>query len=402
MGAAGGLIRANSQTTINMGKFDFIDATFEARRQANQVRRLRDMTPLDGAYMQVDGRRLLNCCSNDYLGLSRHPLLAERAGVFAQRYGAGATASRLVCGNYPCFSELEARLAWLKQTSAALILNAGYQANATLLPALCDRAALILSDELNHNSIINGCRLARCTVKRYAHNDPQDLERLLAENADQGFSRIVIVTETVFSMDGDIVDLDALVSLAETYNAILMVDEAHATGVFGEKGMGLSCGKAVDVVMGTFGKGGGGFGAYVACSGRILEYLVNYCQGFIYSTGLPPAVVGEIDAALELIPEMEDRRRMVLENAAWFRERMAGLGLDTGPSASQIVPVVVGDENDALDLSRYLEEKGFLVVAIRPPSVPPKKSRVRVSLSALHTRADVERLADAFEQWRAA
>ncbi|MDY6904378.1 MAG: 8-amino-7-oxononanoate synthase [Thermodesulfobacteriota bacterium] len=382
-----------------MNKFDFIHNAFEQRKQADQVRQLRDITPVEGGYVQVDDKKLLNCCSNDYLGLSRHPLLVQRAGEFAARYGAGATASRLICGNYKCFSDVEVKLAALKQTEAALILNAGYQANATLLAALCDRSSLILSDALNHNSIINGCRLARCSVERYAHNDPADLARKLAENADKGFSRMIVVTETVFSMDGDIVDVDALVNLTRTFNAILMVDEAHATGILGEKGMGLSCGRDVDVVMGTFGKGGGGFGAYVACSDQVREYLINFCAGFIYTTGLPPAVVGEIDAALDLIPRMGDERQQVHDNAAYLRKRLAGMGFDTGASASQIVPVLTGDEKKALDLSKWMEKRGFLVVAIRPPSVPDNQSRVRVSLSALHTRSDIERLADAFGHW---
>lgn len=360
---------------------------------------MREVMPLDGAYVQVDGKKLLNCCSNDYLGLSRHPLLVQRAGEFAALYGAGATASRLICGNYKYFSDVEAKLAELKQCEAALILNAGYQTNATLLSALCDRTSLILSDELNHNSIINGCRLARCTVKRFAHNDLADLERQLFENANKGFSRIVVATETVFSMDGDVVDVDALVKLARHYNAILMVDEAHATGVFGSNGMGLSCGRNVDVVMGTFGKGGGGFGAYVACSRTMREYLINYCAGFIYTTGLPPAVAGTISAALELIPKMNAERQKIHDNAAYLRRRLSGMGLNTGASDSQIIPVVVGDENQALNLSLWLEEKGFLVVAIRPPSVPPNQSRVRVSLSALHTHEDVARLAEALAQW---
>ncbi|MEW6076695.1 MAG: 8-amino-7-oxononanoate synthase [Thermodesulfobacteriota bacterium] len=384
-----------------MDKFDFIDREFQRRQAANQVRRLRRVIPRDNGRIELNGRTLINVSSNDYLGLSRHPLLAERAAAYLEKYGAGATASRLICGNYACVEETEEKLAALKQTPAALIFNAGYQANATLLPALCDRKSLILSDRLNHNSIIAGCHLSRCAVKPFVHNDMDDLERLLAENAASGFSRIVIVTETVFSMDGDTGDIDRLSSLAKRFGAILMVDEAHATGVFGDNGMGLACGAGADLVMGTFGKGCGSFGAYVACSRKMREYLINCCPGFVYSTGLPPAVIGAIDAALDLIPGMAEERRRLLDNAAFLRKRLNGLGLSTGASATQIIPVIMGAENKALSLSAWLEELGFLAVAIRPPSVPADQSRLRISLSAALDRRDVEALAGAIEQWTA-
>jgi 8-amino-7-oxononanoate synthase len=382
-----------------MDKFSFIDTEFQRRQEADQVRRLRQITPLDHGRVELNGRRLINVCSNDYLGLSRHPLLRQRAAAFLEQYGVGAPSSRLICGNYPCFEETERKLALLKQTPAALLFNAGYQANATLLPALCDRNALILSDRLNHNSIIAGCRLSRCTVKQFAHNDVADLEKQLLDNVSKGFSRIVIITETVFSMDGDTCDMDRLTALAERFGAILVVDEAHATGVFGENGMGLACGAGADIVMGTFGKGCGSFGAYIACSEKMREYLINCCPGFIYSTALPPAVIGAIDAALDLIPGMTAERKRLLDNAAFLRQQLNALGLSTAASATQIIPVITGEEKRALSLSAWLEKRGFLAVAIRPPSVPADQSRIRISLSAAHTRPDVESLAEAFAAW---
>jgi 8-amino-7-oxononanoate synthase len=382
-----------------MNKFDFIDQERRRRNEANQLRVLRSVTPLDKGRVEINGRTLINVCANDYLGLSRHPLLLERAAAYLRKYGAGAPSSRLVCGNYACFAETESKLAALKQTPAALLFNAGYQTNATLLPALCDRHSLILSDRLNHNSIIAGCRLSRCAVELFAHNDIDDLENRLRLNADRGFSRMVIVTETVFSMDGDVCDLDRLAALADRYGAILVVDEAHATGVLGEKGMGLTCGKQIDVVMGTFGKGCGSFGAYVACSEKMREYLINCCPGFVYSTALPPAAVGAIDAALDLIPQMDEARRRLLANAAFLRRRLNQMGLSTAASTTQIIPVIVGREKKALALSAWLEARGFLAVAIRPPSVPAEQSRIRISLSAVHDRPDVEDLAAAVEEW---
>ena len=385
-----------------MDKFDFIEQEFERRRQKSQVRRLREVVPLEGARVSIDGQSVLNFCSNDYLGLSRHPLLTQRAGEFMSRYGAGTTASRLICGNYACFKQVEEKLARLKQTESALILNAGFQANATILPVLCDEQTLLLSDQLNHNSLIHGCRLSRGTTWTFAHNDMSDLEKKLLAGRQKNFSRMVIVTETIFSMDGDVCDLEKLLALAEEFEALLVVDEAHATGVVGENGMGLAAGKKVDVVIGTFGKGCGSFGAYVACSARMREYLINCCAGVIYSTALPPAVIGEIDAALDLIPQMETERQQLQDLANYLRSRLAEMGLATGDSASQIIPVLLGGEQQALELAQFLEQQGFLAVAIRPPTVPPGASRIRISLSALHTMDEVELLAAAIEQWRSA
>ncbi|MFP4039540.1 MAG: 8-amino-7-oxononanoate synthase [Desulfosudaceae bacterium] len=381
-------------------KFQFIDAEFDRRRRSGQVRQLRPVIPAEGAAVMINGRRLINFCSNDYLGLSRHPRLRERAAAFMEEYGAGATASRLICGDYAGIGRVEKKLADAKQTESALLFPTGYQANATLLPTLADKNALIFSDRLNHNSIIAGCRLARCAVRPYAHNDMADLERQLQAVRPDDYSRIIIVTETVFSMDGDICRLDDLIALAGRFGAILVVDEAHATGVIGQDGLGLTRGQAVDVVMGTFGKSCGGFGAYIAGSEKLRQYLINCCPGFIYTTAPPPAVVGAMEAALELIPRMDKERRHLHQMADLLRTALKSAGFDTGHSASQIVPVIIGREDETLDLSRHLEQRNFLAVAIRPPTVPPGQSRIRVSLAAPHTRFEVESLAAALLEWR--
>ncbi len=382
-----------------MGKFDFIDRELDDREEKALYRRLRSVAPLPGPMVEMAGLPHLVFCSNDYLGLSRHPLLRERAALFAEKFGAGAAASRLVCGNYTCFDVVEEKLAALKGTEAALVLNAGYQANFTLLQALTDRKSLILSDRLNHNSIIMGALLARCKVLRFQHNDMAHLERLLAENRSAGFSRTVIVTESVFSMDGDQSDIDTLADLARRFDAILMVDEAHATGVLGPGGMGLTCGKSVDLTMGTFGKAGGSYGAYIACSRKMREYMINRCNGFIYTTGLPPAVVGAIDAALDLMPGMDAERAHIHRLADRLRAALADMGLSTGTSSTQIVPAIVGTEADTLALSRHLEAGGILATAIRPPTVAKGESRIRLAVTALHTQAHVERLIGAFGAW---
>jgi len=382
-----------------MNKFDFIDIELASRVEKSRLRRLRNADPQSGPVVEMDGKRRIVFCSNDYLGLSQHPLLKERAVEYARRFGAGSTASRLICGNLPCFEQVEKKLADLKGTASALVMNSGWQANISLLPALTDRKSLILSDRLNHNSLIMGCLLSRCRVIRFRHNDMDHLEKLLEENKTADYSRIVIATESVFSMDGDTSDIDRLVALARDFEAILLVDEAHATGVLGPRGMGLTCGKGVDVVMGTFGKALGSFGAYIACSERIREYMVNCCSGFVFSTGLPPAVLGAVDAALDLVPEMDNARTALHAGADRLRSSLQKMGWSTGPSTTQVVPVLVGSDRDALELSGFLEDRGILASAIRPPTVPEGESRIRISVSALHTDDHLNQLIDAFEAW---
>ena len=341
---------------------------------------------------------MLNFCSNDYLGLARHSLLKQRSAEFMARYGAGSTASRLICGSYECFEHVEKKLADLKQTESALILNSGFQANVSVLPALASPGTLILSDQWNHNSLIQGALLARCRKIVFKHNDLADLRRLLVKNRDRGFNRILIVTESVFSMDGDQSDIDALVALAAEFQALLVVDEAHATGVLGEEGMGLSCGRNVDVVIGTFGKACGSFGSYIACSEKLRDYFINCCSGFIYTTALPPSVIGSIDAALDLIPTLKKERLELYRKADFVRSSLKELNYNTGPSTTQIIPIIVGDEQGTMELSNWLERNGILATAIRPPTVPKGQSRIRLTLSAAHPWEDVEKLINIIKQ----
>lgn len=380
-------------------KFDFMRAELARRQQAGQLRSLRTWEPCGRARVRAEGRELVNFSSNDYLGLASHPLVRARAIEFVEHYGAGATAARLVCGSQPGFAQVEPTLAALKQTERALVLNSGYQANVSLLPALVDRRTLILLDRLCHNSLVQGALLGRGRLRRYRHGDLDHLRTLLAESAATP-SRRVIVTESVFSMDGDISDIDALVELAGEFDALLVIDEAHATGVLGERGMGLTCGKAVDLCVGTFGKALGSFGAYVACGEKVWEYLVNCCPGFIYTTALPPAVLGAVDAALELVPQMDAQRRTLLAHANYLRGALRAQGWDTGTATAQIVPLMVGAEGAALALNAYLEKNGVLAAAIRPPTVEPGRARLRLALSALHQQSDLDMLVDLLQRWR--
>lgn len=381
-----------------MDKLHFVDDELSLRVAKDRLRALYPVVPLTDTEIYFQGQSVINFCSNDYLGLSMHPVLKERAGQYLARYGSGATASRLVCGDYDIFSFVEAKIARAKQKEAALVFNSGFQANISILPALANHDSVIFSDFLNHNSIIQGARLSRANVVIFPHNDMQELKRLLSKHAQNGV-RIIIVTESVFSMDGDIADLATIQMLADEFNAVLVVDDAHATGVMGKNGMGLASGDGADVIMGTFSKGFGGFGACVACSKRLRDYFINVSPGFIYSTALPPAVLGAIDAALDIVPQMEAARETLRVNSDRVRSRLQRMGWDTGASASQIIPVVVGSELKALALSSWLLENGILAVAIRPPSVPEGGSRIRISMCAGHTRAQINRLLDTFSRF---
>jgi 8-amino-7-oxononanoate synthase len=380
-------------------KYDFIEAELERRMSTHQMRKLRPFVPVSGVEVSLNGKSMINFCSNDYLGLSKHPLVRERASAFIDRYGAGSTASRLVCGTFRCVQEVEEKLSALKETEGALVFNSGFQANVSVLPALADKGSLILSDELNHNSLIQGALLCRCAIAKVRHNDLEHMRDILKQSRKNNYSRTLIVTESVFSMDGDRCDIDALVGLAEEFDALLVVDEAHATGVLGKRGMGLTCGKNVDLTIGTFSKAGGSFGSYVACSARMRDYLVNRCSGFIYSTALPPSVIGAIDAALDLMPQMDVERRELHHKADFLRTSLQGLGWSTGASSTQIIPVIIGGEEETLALSAYMEERGVLAIGIRPPTVEPGRSRIRVTLSALHKEEHVEYLLELLRKW---
>jgi 8-amino-7-oxononanoate synthase len=387
--------------------FDFDYGRF-CDRLAGLGRRRRERVfgRTQGAQIQSDKGPLLNFSSNDYLGLSHHPEVIRRAQEFAGEWGVGAGASRLVCGTLDIHRRVEEKLARGKGSEAALILASGYQANVSVLAALLDPKVLgaeplVLSDRLNHASIHDGCRLAGVRETRYQHNDLSHLEELLAAKRRPG-QPCYILSESVFSMDGDRADVGKLIEMAKRFDAFLYLDEAHSTGVLGRDGFGLSADfpGQVDLAMGTFSKALGSFGAYVACSATLRDFLVNRCGGYIYSTALPPPVLGAIDAALDLLPGMESTRQELQANAANLRQAWASL--DCGGSSTQIVPVIVGAEDAALDLARKLEDEGILGVAIRPPTVPPGTARLRFSLTAAHEPADIARLVEALPRLMAA
>lgn len=384
-----------------MSRFDAVfTAALTARQAEGRARALRPVSPAGPGRVSTPDGALINFSSNDYLGLANHPALAARAADYAAAWGTGAGASRLICGTLPPHQAIEARIAALKGKPAALLMGTGWQANAGVLAALLRLAGNgpgagpeLFSDALNHNSLIAGARLAGVRPRIFRHNDLAHLAELLAVPPT---GRRFIVTESVFSMDGDRADLAGLAALADEHDAFLYVDEAHATGVLGEGGRGLCAGiPGIDLVMGTFSKALGSFGAYVAASRPTIDALINFAPGFIYTTALPPPVLGAIDAALDLLPGLDAARDALAARAAGLRDVLHGLGIGTAGSSTQIVPAVVGSEAAALGLAARLREAGLLAVAIRPPTVPEGTSRLRLALSAAHDDRDLAELAGA-------
>ncbi|PXA84960.1 8-amino-7-oxononanoate synthase [Nostoc sp. 3335mG] len=363
-----------------------IDARHERRRLVPAA-----MAP--GGRLKRDGATLIDFSSNDYLGLARHPLLIERAAEWAARFGAGSGASRLVTGTHEAHLAVETKIAAFKGAEAALLFPSGWHCNAAVLAALLKAApgTLLFTDRLIHASLHAGS--AGNKQIRFRHNDLDHLEELLAAN-DGGPK--LIVTESVFSMDGDRADIARLVAIALAHNAFLYIDEAHATGVLGPQGRGLSAAHpGANLVMGTFSKALGCFGAYVAGSRLLIDYLVNACGGFIFSTAPPPAMLGAIDAAIDLVPGMEAERVRLARHGAHLRARLNAAGIGTAESSTQIVPAIVGEAEAALALAAALAGDGLLAAAIRPPTVPPGTSRLRLALRATHAEGDIDRLADA-------
>lgn len=370
-------------------RYEWLETEWSKMREQSLCREWQTVESLaehGGTWIVVGGKKLLNMSSNNYLGLAHDPQIMAAGEKAARQWGAGGTASRLVLGNYPLYDELEQRLAQWKQREEALVFANGYQANTGVLAALAGRGDVVFSDRLNHASIVDGIVLSRAEHVRYRHNDWEHLAFLMEKH--QGTKRKWIVTDSLFSMDGDKAPLLELIKLRERYGAFLMVDEAHAGGVRGERGQGLchelGIASKVDVLMGTFSKAFGVYGAYVCADQVVIRHLRSKARSLIYSTALPPGVVGSTIAALTQIEADEWRRQALQHNAQLFRRLLAEKGFAVASDDTQIVPITLGENERALQFSQKLWERGIAAVAIRPPTVPDGTARIRFTVMATH------------------
>lgn len=357
---------------------------------------LREYRTIEGAqdpYIQINGKSYLSFCSNNYLGLANHPKIKQAAIEAIHRYGWGTGASRLVSGNMTLHQELEKKIAEFKGTEAALLFPTGYMANLGALCALVSKGDIVIGDKLNHASIIDGCRQSGATFRVYPHNDVSQLESLLRRSSP--YRRRLVVTDSVFSMDGDTAPLPEIVNIATKYDAIIMVDDAHATGVFGKQGRGMiehyGLEGKIDIIMGSFSKAIGSIGGFIAGNKHLIDFLKNKARPFIYTTALPPAACAASLAGLALIREDVSIIDKLWKNIRYLKSQLSKF-TDTIAVESPIVPLIVGSPEDAVSLSMKLYENGILIPAIRPPTVPPGTSRLRISLMATHTEDDIDKL----------
>ncbi len=367
-----------------------IEARLEELRESGLHRRMRIVSSPQGPRVLLDGRAVLLLCSNNYLGLADHPKVRGAAADAALRWGTSSGASRLISGNMSIHAELERRLAEFKGKPAALLFGSGYLANTGTIAALVSRDEVVFSDELNHASIIDGCRLARAETFVYRHADTEHLRWGLRKAGDRAS---LIVTDGVFSMDGDLAPLEELAELAERHRCRLLVDEAHATGCVGPGGRGsvaaAGLSDRVDLVMGTLGKALGSYGAYVCGSAQMVDYLVNSARPLIFSTALPPPAIAAASAALELVVKRPKQVERLAGNAAVLRESLGSQGLSLGASQTQVVPVLVGEAGAAMELCERALSHGVFAQAIRPPTVPAGTSRLRLTAMATHRVGDL-------------
>jgi len=383
-----------------MSARDFIREELTRLEEQGLLRSLRTLQTAQGVRVQIDGKEYLSFCSNDYLGLAGHPRIFSAVRDTMKRFGWGAGAARLVAGTMGPHAELERAIAEFKGAEAAIVFPTGYMANVGTIPALVDEGDLVIGDRLNHGSIVDGCRLSRATFRFYEHVDVDDLRKRLKRRGE--FRRALIVTDSVFSMDGDLAPLPEIADIAREHDAMLMVDEAHATGVFGESGRGVGeyygVADRIDVCMGTLSKAVGSIGGFVCGSRDLVAFLRNRVRTFILTTALPPAACAASTEGLRLIADSPHLRDRLWQNVRQVADLLAGLGLDAGRGASQIFPIVVGDPDKATAVSSALGDSGLLIPAIRPPTVPKGTSRLRLTVSAAHSAEDIERLGKALAE----
>jgi len=378
----------------------FLQDSLEDLGEKGCLRKLRCLSGSQGREIIIDDQKVLNFCSNNYLGLADDVRLKEAAIVSLEAEGLGSGASRLVCGNLSAHKNLEERIARFKGTDAALVFSTGYMANVGIISSLFGRNDVIFSDKLNHASIIDGILLSQAKFKRYPHVDMKALEGMLQETREK--IRKVIITDSVFSMDGDIAPLDKIVALAKKYNCQVMIDEAHALGVLGRIGRGAAehfgVEEEIDIKMGTLSKAVGSFGAYCCGSRELIDYLINKARSFIYTTGMPPSVAAASLKGIEIIESEPERREKLWDNARYLLRKLKETGFETLRSQTPIIPVLVKESENAVRFSERLFEAGIFISAIRPPTVPAQTARLRLTVMATHTREDVHYLLQHMER----
>lgn len=379
---------------------EWIVHEIDALRQQGLYTTIRTLSSPQGAWLTVDGRQVLNFCSNNYLGLANHPRLVEAARRAVEKYGVGPAAVRTIAGTMDLHLELERRLAAFKGVEAAVSFQSGFNANLATVPALVGREDVIFSDELNHASIIDGCRLSGAKIVRYAHCDANSLREVIAAEQEAGFRRAMIITDGVFSMDGDVAPLADIYAVAQAHDYLLMVDDAHGEGVLGKGGRGIvdhfGLHGKVDLEVGTLSKAFGAVGGCVAGNGVVVEWLRQRGRPFLFSSAMTAPDVAACIAAIDILEASTELVDRLWENADYFKAEMKELGFDTGASTTPITPIMLGEAALAQHFSRALFEAGVFAMAIGYPTVPRGKARIRVMISAAHSRADLDKGLEAF------
>jgi len=380
-------------------KTAFVREDLDTLREQGLYISIRTIGSAQEAWVTVDGKRVLNFCANNYLGLANHPKMKEAAKRAIEEYGVGPAAVRSIAGTMSLHLELEKRLAHFKQVEDALSFQSGFNANLAVIPALMSQGDVIFSDELNHASIIDGCRLSRAKIVRFGHRNPDSLRQVVEGQTD--YRRRLIITDGVFSMDGDIAPLDKLADIADEHGILLMTDDAHGEGVLGRGGRGivdhLDLHGRVDIEVGTLSKAFGVMGGYVAGKKEIVEWLRQQGRPFLFSSAVTPADVAACIAAVDLLEESTELVERLWENTRYFKAEMKGLGFDTGESETPITPVMLGEAPAAFEFSKQLFDGGLFTMALGFPTVPRGKARIRVMLSAAHSRDDLDQALGIFK-----
>jgi glycine C-acetyltransferase len=380
-------------------KLQWIQDELQNLKDAGLYNRIRTLSSPQGAWLEVDGERVLNFCSNNYLGLANHPRLVKAAQDATKEYGVGPAAVRTIAGTMSLHIQLEERMAAFKGVEAAITFQSGFNANLATIPALVGKQDVIFSDELNHASIIDGCRLSGARIVRFTHTDPEDLQRVMEENRSD-YPRALVVTDGVFSMDGDVAPLDEIYQVSSQYEAILMVDDAHGEGVLGRGGRGIvdhfNLHGKVDVEVGTMSKAFGVVGGVVAGNPLVVEWLRQRGRPFLFSSAMTVPDTAACLAAVDLLEESTELVDKLWENTRYFKSEMQNYGFDTGNSVTPITPVMLGEAPLAQEFSRELFDHGVFAMAIGYPTVPPGKARIRVMISASHEKEDLDKGLEAF------